>query len=498
MVVVDGERLTLEQVRDVADGASLEVDPRGRTRVEAGRRALEEIARTRTVYGRSTGVGANRDQLLARSADHLPGLALLRSHAGGWGALLPDRTVRAALAIRVNQLLVGASGASVSLLDALVGALDDEALPVVHAVGGIGTGDLTALAEIGLTLLGERPRTDGTTASTLAGRPLEDLDALPLMSSNAVTLARAGLACLELQRLADRAMAVHALSHLALSGNPEALGPALARITPFAGATRTARIINDLLSRSRPDGVDPLDPLARLGSPVPLHVQDFFGLRAFPQVHGPLLDQLVGLRAVIETLANVGSENPAVDATATPPTVTHHGGFHTAYLALAVDATLLALTASAASELSRISHLLSDPSSQLPLFLAGKGAGASGLLIAEYAATAGFERLRGVAAAPSSLGTAHLSASVEDLASHSSAAAARLESVVDDYRHMLAWELVTAVRATRLRGIELAGPLGTLLERCAGMAVEDADHDPRPDLERALAVIDDPDPLGGG
>lgn len=490
MVVLDGDSLTLEEVAALADGADVEVDPRGRGRVEAAHRALEEAALTRTIYGRTTGVGANRDALLAVSADHLPGLALLRSHAGGWGPTLPERTVRATLAIRVNQLLVGASGASTVLLDALLDALGAASLPTVHSVGAIGTGDLTAFAEIGLALLGERPRADGT---VVAGPRFDDLDALPLMSSNAATLAQAGLACLDLERLATRAMAVHALSHVALAGNPEALGPALARVTPFPGATRTARTINELLASSRqPEAAD----LTAL--PHPLQVQDFFGLRTFPQVHGPLLDQLGILRGVIETLANTGSENPAVDASTRPPTVSHHGGFHTAYLALAADATLLALTTSASSELSRISHMLSDPGSQLPLFLAGPGAGASGLLIAEYAATAGFERVRGVAAAPSSLGTAHLSASVEDLASHSSAAATRLSSVVEDYRHLLAWELVTAVRATRLRGVVLQGPLGALLARCHDIATTEADHDPGPDLEKALAVVDDPtalDPL---
>ncbi|MEO3937552.1 aromatic amino acid ammonia-lyase [Dermatophilaceae bacterium Soc4.6] len=488
MILLDGAHLTLEDVAAVADGGDVEVAPAGRERVEKAAAAVARVALTREVYGRTTGVGANRDRPLpptqvirAAGRDQRPGLGLLRSHAGGWGTTYDERVVRAGLVVRVNQLLVGASGASTGLVDALVGLLAEESggQAVVHSVGAVGTGDLTALAEVGLTLLGERPRADGQVRATpnLARLSrLHDHDALPLMSSNAFTLGRAALGCLELERLSRRAMTVYALSHVALAGNVEALGAVVGRVTPFVGAARTAQTVTGLL------GPDPVVPATQL--------QDFFGLRTYPQVHGPLLDQLAVLRSVVETLANAGSENPAVDATTDPPTVAHHGGFHTAYLTLAVDATLLALARSAASGLPRISHLLTDPGAGLPRFLAGVDAGASGLLIAEYAAAAGVERLRGVAAAPSSLGTAYLSAAVEDDASHSSAAAGRLTAVADDYRHLLAWELLTAVHAVRLRRVTLRGPLRQVLDACEGIVVDESDHDPGPDLTAALTVVD--------
>lgn len=483
MVVLDGAVLSLEDVAAVADGAGVEVTATGRARVERAAAAVAQVALTRDVYGRTTGVGANRDRAVGPTGPS-PGLSLLRSHAGGWGTPYDDRIVRAALAVRVNQLLVGASGASTGLVDALVDLLDEApgGQAVVHSVGAVGTGDLTALAEVGLTLLGERPRADGRARATRSNAGLGDHDALPLMSSNAFTLGQAALGCLELERLSRRAMTVYSLSHVALAGNIEALGAVVAHVTPFPGAALTARTVTDLL------GTDPVVPATQL--------QDFFGLRTYPQVHGPLLDQLAVLRGVVEGLANSGSENPAVDATTHPPTVAHHGGFHTAYLALAVDATLLALAVSAASGLPRISHLLTDPGAGLPRFLAGVDAGSSGLLIAEYAAAAGVERLRGVAAGPNSLGTAYLSAAVEDDASHSSAAAARITAVADDYRHLLAWELLTAVHAIRLRRVALRGPLRAVLDACDAIVVSETDHDPGPDLEAALAVVDQSDALG--
>ena len=59
--------------------------------------------------------------------------------------------------VRLFQLLRGGSGVDFALVRALAAALDAGAVPRLHLYGGIGTGDLTALAELGLTLVGELP-----------------------------------------------------------------------------------------------------------------------------------------------------------------------------------------------------------------------------------------------------------------------------------------------------------------------------------------------------
>ncbi|MFD1659599.1 aromatic amino acid lyase [Streptomyces caeni] len=51
------------------------------------------------------------------------GLRLLRSHAGGAGALLPAREARAMLAVRANRLLAGGSGIQPAFVIALTEAL---------------------------------------------------------------------------------------------------------------------------------------------------------------------------------------------------------------------------------------------------------------------------------------------------------------------------------------------------------------------------------------
>jgi len=468
-ITLTGRKLTIEAIEELGRRPDFVVDPEAASAMEQAAHAARAAARVQSVYGRTSGVGANRDRT-STSAE--PGRALLRSHGAGWGPPFPAATVRSALVIRLNQLLAGASGASGSLLRALVdtaGAADGH-LPVVHSRGAIGTGDLTALAEVGLTLLGERPRADGTPQTTAV---LDEADALPLMSSSAFTLARAALGCGELGRLADVAMTVCALSFVALRGNDEAFGPAVATVTPFPGAVRAADTVSRLV---RPCDVEPAQ------------LQDFFGLRTFPQVHGPLLDHLDDLGRVVKTLVNSGSENPAV-LSHDPPTVAHHGGFHQAYLALAVDSVLLALVGSAHTGASRIAHLLTDPASGLPRFLAGPEAGSSGLLILEYDAASAMALLREAAGAPRSIQAASVSAGVEDSASHASAGAARLGEAADAYRQLIALELVTAVRALGMSGQRVTGELSALLTQCSDLAGAADDHDLAPAMAAAVEIV---------
>jgi len=189
------------------------VDESARLRAVDGQAAAERIAHIRPLYGRNTGVGANRDQPADDDAPTDHGLAILRSHAAGWGDSLKPRNIRCALAIRANQLLAGGSGADINLALALADLAQghDGDLPQVHRYGALGTSDLTALAEVGMALLGERPRANGERRQSYAMR---SVDALPLMSSHAFTLADGALGCLDLQHLSRVAPDVEPCLHV--------------------------------------------------------------------------------------------------------------------------------------------------------------------------------------------------------------------------------------------------------------------------------------------
>src|SRR5689334_9781809 len=198
--------------------------------------------------------------------------------------------------IRLNHRAAAGSVILPRYLQALEQALRTGALPSVHDAGSIGTGDLSTLAEIGLTLVGHLPWARGHVAPVA----LEPGDALAFMSSNAVTLAQAVPAWDELSRLLDAAHVVAALSYCALGGSSEAFAEQVHARRPHPGAVGSAARMRRLLWHE-----GDLSPSRR--------IQDPFGLRAFCQVHGPALDAAAHLCRVLEIEINAAAENPLVD-----------------------------------------------------------------------------------------------------------------------------------------------------------------------------------------
>ena len=88
VVQLDGRTLSCSQVRDVARGtAAAAVTGDGRERARVAARTAADVAARSQVYGRTTGVGANRDQMVSPADLDGHGLRLLRSHAmtsGTW------------------------------------------------------------------------------------------------------------------------------------------------------------------------------------------------------------------------------------------------------------------------------------------------------------------------------------------------------------------------------------------------------------------------------
>src|SRR3954469_23359673 len=230
-IVLDGATLTPAAVARVArDGAPVELHPAARERNESARRAVEAVlARGDELYGASTGVGPLRAYRVEEGGRREHQIGLLRSHACGAGRELPDELVRAAMATRANQLGAGGAGVSGELLDALVGALNGGIVPVTRELGSLGTrgltalgpGDLTALADIALGLLGEGSVRYGGSlvaadvalreAGVAPGR-LGPRDGLAFMSSNAVTIAHAALLVADAGALLDTWLTVAGLS----------------------------------------------------------------------------------------------------------------------------------------------------------------------------------------------------------------------------------------------------------------------------------------------
>jgi histidine ammonia-lyase len=189
----------------------------------------------------------------------------------------------------------------------------------------------------------------------------------------------------------------------------------------------------------------------------PVLVQDPFGFRCLPQVHGAALDSWSALDAVLGVELNASVENPLLDLDPDQPgreDYLHHGGFHMATLALALDQFRLALLGTVSLATARLGVVV-EPSftGGLPPFLAVAEDGSSGIMIVEYAAQSALAELRG-GAQPVTLGHAVISRGVEEHASFASTGARRLLDAVEPAALVLGCELLAAVRALRMRQLQ--------------------------------------------
>ncbi|MEC3977349.1 aromatic amino acid ammonia-lyase [Amycolatopsis sp. H20-H5] len=470
---IDGSGLSCADVVRIArSSASAELDADAVLRAEKAYLLAVDSGAKRAVYGRTTGVGANRHTVVDPDSADQHGLRLLRSHAGGTGDPLPDSVVRSTLVIRLNQLAAAGSGVHPRLLHALETALRVGAVPMVHSRGAIGTGDLTALAEIALTIAGQRPWAVGS----LDPVAISPGDALAFISSNAATLAEAVLAWHDLRRLLRASHVVAALSFCALGGSLEAFSERVHAARPHPGSVRCAAEMRRLLSS---------------GGEVPAgrRIQDPFGLRAFPQVHGPALDAADALERVLTIDLNAAAENPLIDVDTEE--VYHHGQFSTAYLALTLDHLRAALHHVAELSTARLSDLVEPDLTGLSPFLAAGPAGSSGIMILEYVSHDSLGQLRHLAA-PVTLGTAVISRGLEDHASFSTHAVRSTAAAIGAYRTVLACELLGAVRALRLSGAE---PAHSPVRDALDLAVQrlpfvEGDHSLSDEVRLAEGLVD--------
>ncbi|MGW0195529.1 aromatic amino acid lyase [Nonomuraea sp. NPDC003201] len=426
---LDGAGLTCAQVHEVAyDGARVTIVSLDRAR--AAWATAQEL--TGPVYGRSTGVGANRGVILDK-----PGLDLLRSHVCGAGPMIPPARARAMLVVRLNQLLTGGSGIDPAVLPALAEAINGGFTPPIQTYGAIGTGDLSALATTALCLLGELPwhhepplpSSDTTPPLDVAAPrfPFAPEDALPFISSGAATLADAAIACHRLRLLLEAVIDVAAMSFTAVGASAEPLAAAVQEARPHPGQAAVAARLRGLLTQE-----------------LATRVQDPYGYRAFAQVHGAAVDALDRATAAVEIDLNAAAENPLIAGSL----AWHNGNFHSAPLALALDAARAALVQTAQLSAARLATLMDPAYTGHHPFLADRP-GSSGALILEYVAQDALAELR-LLATPVTTGTAVISLGTEDHAGFATQAARNALRCLEPLEIVLACERTAALRALNI------------------------------------------------
>lgn len=415
-------------------------------------------------YGRTTGVGANRD-VAADDGDGDHGMRLVRSHAAGGGEDLGEEVARAMMLVRINQLSRPGSGITPSIVEALVRALNDGRTPLVRKHGTVGTGEITVLGELALCLAGEMPWRDGLSHDY--GVRFAANDALAFMSSSAVTIANAALALRDVEVLAKSSLVVAALSAVPVRANTQQWSEVAASVRPSPGVGIAAEVMRRLVNDSHYEAARTQDP---------------FGWRAIPYVHGPLLDAIAVLRKELHVCMNHGIENPRF----ADGQVWHHGAFHLTSLALRLDYLRLALVQWITLSLTRTVKLNDPAYTGLTRFLADGPSGSSGAMVLEYTAASALESLR-QSADPVTRHTTNISMGTEDHAPFAAQSVFATHETLDAARIVVACELVTAVRAARK--VTLGPSAAAIVTHCAALPTDTADRPLIGDIETAQSLL---------
>ena len=468
---LDGALLTPALLSEAAHTAkAIELSRDGMERMVASRALIDEAVATGTpVYGVTRGLGARATETLDSDALADFSYRTIRGRAAATGAPLPDAVVRAGMLVRLNTLLIGATGAHPDIARHLKACLEAGLTPVVGETGSIGVADLLQNATMAVALIGEGPMRDGEgrivdgreamAAVGITPPRLGPRDGLALASHSGLSAGLSALSVVEARRAFDAAQAGAALSLIAFRGNLTPFDPRVLALRPHAGTERAAA---DILARLRGSVLE--------GNTSPRRIQDPLSFRNLPQIQGMVWAALDQAEADVTGEINGVSDNPVT--LTEQAEVLSSGNFLAPHLAHSVEGVSRALTRMAMAQVARISKLLSARFTDLPLFLADPVSGSNGLAPLTKTAEAAAMALS-QAAAPAPVWPSIGADGVEDVMADTWHAATALGTVVE---HL--WVLIAVEAAISVRAIELRGDAGHLGPDLASMRALARSHFP--------------------
>jgi len=452
-----GQRpLSLEDVRDVAvRERPVELSPAAVKRIEQAHQFLmSQVKKGTTFYGVNTGFGLLSNVRIPDADIETLQYNLLRSHACGVGAPLPDHYVRAMLLLRASTLAIGNSGVSLGLVQQILSVLNNGICPIIPEQGSVGaSGDLAPLSHLALVLIGEgRARVKGkemTGAQALKAAGIKPIrlgpkEGLALINGTQFMTAIGTLTLLEAEHLCDVADTAGAMTIEALRGTEIAFEPEIHEVRPHPGQIRVAANMRSLLlSGGKSQIAKSHEGCGK--------VQDPYSLRCIPQVHGASRDTLAFVRQVLEREINSVTDNPLVFPQSKK--ILSGGNFHGQIVAIAMDTLSIAVAELASISEQRIEKLINPALSDLPAFLTKQGGLNSGFMIVQVAAASIVSENKTLCH-PASVDSIPTSADKEDHVSMGAWAARKAARVVTNARRVLAMELIAGAQ-----GIDLLRPL---------------------------------------
>ncbi|MGV0102322.1 Aromatic amino acid lyase [Nostoc sp. DSM 114160] len=329
-----GVQVRLTDNRDVVQGVQASCDYISNA-VESGQ----------PIYGVTSGFGGMANVVISPESAALLQNNLIWYHKTGAGQKLSLADVRAAMLLRANSHLHGASGIRLELIQRMETFLNAGVTPHVYEFGSIGaSGDLVPLSYITGALVGlDRCYTvdfngeeiDAPTAlSHLGLEPLQLLpkEGLAMMNGTSVMTGIAANCVYDTRVLLALSMGAHALAIQGLNGTNQSFHPFIHQLKPHSGQKWAANQMLNLLAGSRlvREELDGSHNY-RGGDPI----QDRYSLRCLPQYMGPIVDGIEQIKKQIEVEINSVTDNPLIDV---ENQVSYHGGnFLGQYIGIGMD-----------------------------------------------------------------------------------------------------------------------------------------------------------------
>lgn len=448
-------------------------------RIEAAAGTVARLAAEgRAIYGVSTGLGAAVDTRIVpddRAVQH----RIPAARAVGVGRFATTEEVRAIMAARVVRLAAGRSGASVAVCEALCALLNHRIHPRIPMTGSVGEGDLSALAEIAMVLIGEGeaeqsgavlPGAEALAAAGLLPVSFATKDGLAMVSSNAASVGLAALAVADAEQALAAQLAAIALSFEAYRASLDPLRDAAITLRPVPGQADVAA----QLWKSFAGGDLEKPGAAR-------RLQDPLSFRCVVSIDGALHSAIGAARTAVELELGTSDDNPAIlaETLASQP----NANFDMTHVALSFETLGLAMARSAAAAGERIMKLMSPASSDLPRFLSPLQGGRNGFATLQKTISAIMAEIQH-AAMPMPVYAMPVADRVEDYATMALGIVEKTAGIVARLRLLAAIELIVAGQACDLRaGITLGRGSRIIHQRLREIVpVLDEDRPTAPDI----------------
>ncbi|MCI9510846.1 MAG: histidine ammonia-lyase [Oscillibacter sp.] len=449
VIVLNGHDLTLEQLCDIAyRGWHVEIAPEAYERLSKGREIMSRLSREgKAIYGFNRGVGWNKDHMVDEAVLELENQKVIRSHALGVPPYNSDEEVRAMMAIRLNQMLIGASCASDRLAELYRDFLNHGITPRVPQRGSVGEADITTITHIGMAFAGEAdvsyrgeivPAVQAMEAEGIAPYRWTLKDAHTVMLSNCQGEAMTALLVRETERLVEMSDLIFCLDYEGLNGNIEAMREDVNALRGLPGQISCAARCRKFLEGSYLYEDNPGRAL-----------QDPLTFRGGFTVTGAVTDALEYIKEFLRIQLNSPSDNPCIMPGQEALYV--NSNFETTTLAVGVEMLTIALGHLARSVNYRMIKMSGPQFTGLTRFLAPKNGKALGYAQVQDTFSS-IDAENRLLINPSSADFFSVEGDIEDHASNLPLAASKALRLVDNLRWMVGMEALYAAQAVDLRG----------------------------------------------